>query len=212
MKNLLLVLCFLAGSYTNQANGQLIKSFGAKVALTSADQRFDNAAFPDLVTKRRLGFNIGGFVEWLNIPYFSVITQMEYAQRGAGVEFVVTSSQGPDPIGHITLYSRLDYLSVPVLAKITFPAGVVSPYVIAGPRLDILLGYDSDQGTSNHLYDGFKKSVIGGSAGIGVETKSMLPVTLILEARYNFDFADSFDNQFLRVNNNAFDFWLGVGF
>jgi len=212
MKNLFFVLCFLAGSYANEANGQLVKSFGAKVAFTSADQRFDYSAFPDLATKRRSGFNIGGFVEWLNIPYFSILTQLEYTQRGVGQEFVITSSQGPDPIGRITVYSRLNYLSLPVLVKLALPATVLSPYLIAGPRIDILLGYNSYQGAPNLLYDNFKGSVIGGSAGLGVETKSMLPFTLIVEARYNFDFADSFDNQFLRVNNNAFDFWLGVGF
>ena len=162
-------------------------------------------------TKRRVGFNAGIFAEWLDVPFFSVLTQVEYAQRGTGEEFVVTGPSGPEPIGTKTLYARLDYVSVPVLGKIILQTGQISPYVLAGPRADFLLGYKSDEGLFSGVYDSFKKTTWGGSAGIGVQVKSLLPVTLIAEARYNFDFADSYRSDLMNVRNNSVDFWLGVG-
>jgi hypothetical protein len=198
-------LVFTIGNL-NEGNAQLVKNYGLKMAVTSADQEFGMT----LDTKRRVGFNIGAFAEWLDVPLFSVITQVEYTQRGTGQVFIMTGPSGPEPIGRKTLYSRLDYISVPVLAKLRFQTGLISPYILAGPRLDFLLGYKSDEGAFNTLYDKFKKTTFGASTGIGVQVESFLPVTLLAEARYNFDLTDSYDAYSWKVRNNALDFWLGI--
>ena len=124
----------------------------------------------------------------------------------------MTGPSGPNPIGTKTLFSRLDYVSVPVLAKLRLQTGLFSPYILVGPRIDFFLGYKSDEDAFNAVYDKFKKTTLGGSAGIGVQIASLLPVSLIAEARYNFDFADSYETDLLKVRNNAVDFWLGVAF
>ena len=206
MKTMGITMLILAVGYLNEGNAQLVKNYGLKVAVTSADQEFGVT----LETKRRVGFNIGAFVEWFDVPFFSVLTQVEYTQRGTGEVFIMTGPSGPEPIGTKTLYSRLDYVSLPVLAKLRFQTGLVSPYILAGPRIDFLLGYKSDEGAFNTLYDRFKKTTLGGSAGIGVEIESILPVTLLAEARYNFDLVDSYDAYSWKVRNNTIDFWLGI--
>lgn len=210
MRSVVFMIIILTAGYLNEGKAQLLKEYGLKVALTSADQRYDVTLAPGIETKRRVGFNVGAFVEWFDVPFFSLITQVEYAQRGMGQNVILTGPSGPDPVGVRSLYSRLDYLSVPVLAKLRLQTGPIVPYFVAGPRADIFLGYRSDENAFNAVYDQFKKTSLGGSAGVGIQIESLLPFTVFAEARYNFDFADSYDTDLLKVRNNAFDFWLGV--
>ncbi len=197
---------------TAETEAQFIKQYGFKVAFTSADQEYNLAPVPDLETKRRSGVNVAGFLELFDLPVFSLITQVEYAQRGMGVEFAVTSPSGPEPIGMTTLYSRVDYLSIPVLVKARLETEAVSPYIMAGPRFDVMLGYKSDKDAFNLLYDEFKKTNWGASVGAGVESDAVLPFVVSAEFRYNFDFADSYRSDLANVRNNAFDVWVGFGF
>jgi hypothetical protein len=46
--------------------------------------------------------------------------------------------------------------------------------------------------------------------GVGVQIQSLLPVTILVEGRYNIDLSDSYETNLLKVRNNSFDFWLGV--
>lgn len=194
----------------DESPSQLITGYGLKAAITSANQDFSYSIPFDITTKRRLGLMFGAYVEWLNFPSFSIVTQIEYAQRGMGQEFIVTDESGPEPKGIITLYSRLDYLSLPLLAKVKFPAEPVSPYLLAGPRIDYFLGGSSDRDL--FTYDDFKKTTVGGSVGVGAATTTLLPVDALIEIRYNFDLTDSYSTQNLKIRNNAYDLWLGVGF
>ncbi|MBM4159991.1 MAG: PorT family protein [Ignavibacteria bacterium] len=214
MKKLLLPLILLMLSQTDVSSAQVIKSCGLKFAITSASQTFEYSNPPwsgfGPTTVRRTGFNIGAFVEWFDIPYLSAISQIEYAQRGVGEEFIITGSD-PTTAGTKHVYTRLDYLSVPILAKPILPMGMVSPYLLVGPRADFLLHYQKNLPLEG-FYKDFKKTAIGGTIGVGVESSSLLPIRLSVESRYNFDISNSFDNGFAKVRNNAFDFWLGVGF
>ena len=205
------VLCVLVLICANESPSQLIKGYGIKLGLTSADQKINYFLHGDLETKRRLGFISGVYVEWLDIPFISVITEADYTQRGNGFKIPVTTEVGSQ-IGNKTFYSRLDYLSIPVLAKFTLSGTIISPYIFAGPRFDFLLGYKSDGNSFTDLYERFKKNIFGGTVGLGAETGSILPVTLTADFRYNFDFTKSYKSQYLEVTNNAFDFLLGVRF
>lgn len=203
---LTLILFFFLILFPLEATSQPIRGYGVKVALTSANQTIG-----PLETNRRKGFNVAGYVEWLTIPYFSVLTQMEYVQRGMTVDFVVTGPFGPEPIGRLTMDNRVDYLSISVLLKIALPSITVRPFAMAGPRIDFPIGHRTDDDELGEVYDKFK-TIFGGSVGVGVETAALLPVTITFEARYNIDFSDSYVGPAIAIRNNAFDFWLGVGF
>jgi hypothetical protein len=210
MRRVLFLSLVFVALISHDTSAQLIKQFGVKVAVTSANQGFDYSQMSDLQMKRRVGFDVGVFAEWLDIPVLSIISQIEYAQKGSGMEFVVTGPSGPQSLGTTKLYSRLDYLSVPILLKLRLQSSVITPYLLAGPRLDILMSYQSDEGVLNSLYDQFKKTTLGGSVGVGVQIQSLLPVTILVEGRYNIDLSDSYETNLLKVRNNSFDFWLGV--
>ena len=214
MKTTIALLLFVLFSI-DIANGQVFKTYGLKFGFTSATLNFEysNSPWRPLLPqkyRRRSGFNIGAFAEWLNNPFFSVITQLEYSQRGVGEDYYITGND-PTPIGTETLYGRLDYISLPIMAKIAFPIAFASPYLLIGPRADFLLGYQKNQPFEG-FYDTFKKTTFGGVLGLGIESNSLLPVGLSAEFRYNTDFSDSFDNGFTKIRNNAFDIWLGVAF
>ena len=206
MNKIAFVLLFAGAVSVSQTEAQIIREYGFKLAFTSADQQRDRGSFV-AQTNRRNGINLAAYAEWLNLPFVSIITQIEYAQRGAGSPYFRI-----DAPGSFISYDRFDYLSVPLLLKVAIPGRAMTPYVCGGPRVDFLLGHKSDMDFYPNYYDNFKKSVLGVSAGCGVELTSLVPVALLIEARYNFDLADSYNTQDLTIRNNSVDLWLGIGF
>jgi len=205
----LVIITFLSP----QVNAQLLRTYGIKVAYTSADQKLEYYYLGgNLTTLRRDGFNVAIYAEWLNTPIFSIVTQCEYTQRGFGNEIIETSEFGPMEIGSYKLFNRVDYLSIPIFGKITIPMEIIKPYVLIGPRLDYLLGYKSGVGGYNVLFDNFSKTIIGASFGVGVDLKGLSTLPILLEGRYNIDLKDSYNTDLLKVRNNSIDVWLGYYF
>jgi hypothetical protein len=196
------------------SNAQLIKSYGFKLALTSASQNIEYSTPPwawwtGSKTSAKIGFNIAAFAEWFDYPFFSVVSQIEYANRGTHLVYQLPGGTGSTD-------GSVNYLSIPILAKVVVPMGVVSPYFLVGPRADFLVGYhefavllSGNPTYQDLLYNDFKKVVVGGSIGVGVQFGSLLPVNALVELRYNIDFIDSYDKNNLKVRNNAIDVWLG---
>lgn len=215
MKLNLPMLVIMAILVVNEAHPQLIKSYGLKAGITSADQTFDWSSIPDPSTERRVGFCLAAYAEWLNLPAFSVVTQLEYNQRGVGEKLYVLrfGPSGSRITDTQVFYSRLDYLSIPILAKTEIPLGNVRPFIAIGPRLDFLLGYQTTESKLlyNTFYDDFRGLVLGGSVSIGIVMEGLFPFAITFEGRYNHDFSYSQSNQLIKIKNNAFDFWLGVG-
>ena len=95
--------------------GQLIPNYGVKIGYTSADVQ---AEVYDEFFERRPGVNVALFAEWLENPFFSVITQVEYAQRGF-IEEQIESVESSMIIQKVEANTRLDYLSIPVMLKVS---------------------------------------------------------------------------------------------
>jgi hypothetical protein len=205
---LALALCAL---FASASSSQFLRSYGLKAAYTVADQPVTSSVI-SIDTKSHAGFNAAVFAEWLDLSWFSVVTQLEYVQRGMEMEFVVTTAESPEGIGTRRVAGRVNYLSLPILAKVEIPLGEVSPYVLAGPRLDYLISYRSDDGLFDALYKQFRKTLLGASFGAGLAARGDLPVTILLEARYNIDLQNSYATPFYTTVNKAFDVWVGIGF
>ncbi len=196
----------------DNSHSGIIKGYGVQVGIVSASQNFKGEAFPmaDESLKRRIGFVAGAYLEWLNLPYISAVTEIEYMQKGMGMEVVVTGQAGPEPLGKYTDYSRLDYLSVPVYGKISLPAGIGTPYFIAGPRFDYLLDYNSE--FLGIIYNEFRKTAWGGMVGVGFAPHLSILIKSSVELRYNFDFTDSYKPAGREAKNNTFDVRVGIPF
>ncbi len=209
MKKFMYSLITFLSFCSSQSNAQFLRSYGVKFAVTSSNQVRDYTSFTT-DSKRRTGINVGVYAEWLNNPLFSIVSQLEYCQRGSGERYAYTNESAPGGATIVTLYDRLDYLSVPVLAKFSMLSDPIRPYALIGPRLDFLVGENINQPGPHALYHDFKEPVVGGTVGVGTEIRPGLPIVLSVEGRYDFDLTASYSNGALTVRNNAFDLWIGV--
>ena len=204
-----LFLIFLLLLSASQINAQILKNYGLKGAVSSSFQQID-PFYKDMPYKRYVGFNAGIFTEWFNHPFLSLVAQIEYRQVGMREPFVFSDATGT--VLRTEYYdSRFDYATVPLFIKICRNA-FVSSYLFMGPRIDVLLGYKTEDAYTTTLFDKYDKTVIGGSFGFGFEINMTSRLKTYLEFRYNHDFTDTYNDGFLKITNNAFDLWAGVGF
>lgn len=201
-----LLLLILIG---NNAFPQELRSYGLKLAITSSDQQRDYSQL-NIDTKRRVGINCCIYAEWFDHPFISVLTQLEYNQKGFGDEWAFTNELGPENAVIKILYDRLDYVSIPVLVKITLTGSRVEPFAYFGPRIDYFIGGSYDRPFASQLYDNYKKSVLGGTVGVGLGTRQFLHSYCALELRYNYDLTYSYNTEFLKVKNNSMDIWVVI--
>ncbi|MGH7492466.1 MAG: outer membrane beta-barrel protein [bacterium] len=203
------------------AHAQLFNAVGVKGGVNFSASSIqilpDDISSSELETQRRTGWQAALFAEWLKMPVFSVVTQVEYAQRGFTDEQVRTDENGPEPLGTFKLNTQMDYVSVPVLVKLQPSNTGIKPYAIFGPRFDFLVHRETvfqDDGRLDlefSMADAVNDRAVGGAVGVGVAAKA-LSLPLLLEVRYNFDFNDNADSEFLTVKSNAVDLWLGITF
>lgn len=196
----LILFCF------SSAYAKLINGYGLKTGVVIANQDFDHTYgfFDD--TKNRTGFDFGVYMEWFNLLFLSMLIEAHYVQKGM-IEEVPRTNEFGDPISPIKHNNRVDYLSIPILAKITFETKHVSPYLAIGPRFDFLLDYKSK--ILKTLYKELKDMDTGGTIGIGVESKTE-PLKMLLEFRYSPDFTNAYKTDLLKVKNNSFEILFGL--
>jgi hypothetical protein len=204
-----LFLIFLLLLSASQTNAQALINYGLKGAVSSSFQQIE-PFYKYMPYKRYVGFNAGIFSEWFNHQFLSLVAQLEYRQVGMGVPFGNTDSNGT-VLRTYYYYSRFDYLSLPLFLKIRKNA-FVSTYLFIGPRFDFLLGYKTEDAFITTLFDKYEKTILGGSFGLGFETNMTSRLKTYIEFRYNHDFTDTYNDGFLKINNNAYDLWVGVGF
>jgi len=190
-----------------ESHAQLIRGYGFKVGAVSATETWDSGEYIDVETQYRWGFTASAFLEVLKVPIFSLVAEAQYAQRGAIVSFHTTAQDGL-PRNYV-FSPRVDYLSVPLMARLRFPMSSLEGYVIVGPRIDFLISTHDDNFVDPSLYK-FVHFEIGLSAGLGAETDSVLPVHILAEIRYNSSFRDSFNNKRVRIRSHSLDIMLGV--
>lgn len=107
--------------------------------------------------------------------------------------------------GGVEVKNKLSYLTIPVLAKYTFPTSGFSIY--AGPQVGYILSAraKSSLGTVD-IKDGFQSTDFSGVFGF----EFMFPQTpLYLSARYQLGFTDIDKSNNVKLNNNSGTFLLG---
>jgi len=196
----------------NLLHAQVIKDYGIQLGITSANQVYKGTGFMEEgeQMQRRIGIIVSAYIEWSNLSYLFMITQVEYIQKGMRYEHYIYSDFGHEQIGKKIDDCRLDYLSLPIYVKLILSESEVSPYIIAGPRFDYLFNYNSD--VLNYVFEEFKKYVFGGMLGLGVEIDLLSFTTPSIEIRYNMDFTNSYKEEGKEAKNNTFDIRLGFTF
>ena len=207
------ILLLLSIINPQSLQAQLIRSFGFKIGGNIADEDWNYKAgiLSDVKNTSRFGLDLGAFVELLDLPVMSIITEIDYTQKGMKYDLPVTGESSPEQIGTQTINNRIDYLSILVLGKARYNLILFSPYIIAGPRVDIEINKNVDKGL-NIIFKDFKKNNFGLTFGIGTELIKILPVSLLAEIRYNLDLSDVYSTDNLKIKNKSFDFLVGIMF
>lgn len=212
LKSLLLLLA--SAAIALPVSGQIFRGYGVKIGVTFSDVRS-----PDLDlggeepisfdTKRRIGVLASAYLEWLNLPAVSIVTEAGYVQRGYTTEHEGRDAQN-NPAGTVRFTTRFDYVSFAMQGKVRLPSATLVPYAVAGPRLDIFVGGDpNEEGT---LASSYSTTAFGGTVGAGLEAPRILLVRLFGEIRYNFDITNSLPDVPRDAFNNAIDLLVGVRF
>jgi hypothetical protein len=195
------------------SNAQLIRTFGFNVGYAHAKQNWNYSAQLESDphnTGTISGISGGAFVEFLDIPYFSLLTKVQYIQKGRTISVMGTMVSSTNPNGYIEtgmmdIKYRLNYISVPILAKLRIETLMCVPYLAIGPRLEYLVSYPSSV-----VYDDFKKMEVTGTVAIGVELSLGFFPRLLLEANYNTSLMNSYNKGSLIVSDNSMEILCGV--
>lgn len=208
MKKALVVLFCLLLSASVQA--QLIRSYGIKLGGTASYQKWEYSPsspvnLSDPGTKN--GLNIGGFVEFLQIPVFSVVAEVNYIERGMQRDVAGTSITSPDGTGGTggtkTWTLGLNYLNISLLGKARMDGIICTPYLIAGPKVDLEISKSDDLNTT--FSNDFSKTRFGFKAGVGTEIK-LFGINFLAEVLWNADLGNLYEGGMLKITTSAVDF------
>jgi len=151
----------------------------------------------------RTGIFFGGFGEFGVTDMFAIQPEVLFSQQGA--EYEDSEAGGEFFDGRF----KLDYLNVPVLAKVYVADGF---FFEAGPQIGILLSakdeYDSPFSGEDDIKDFIKSTDFSGNVGLGYQ----LDMGLNFNARYNFGLSsfDDFEGIDENLKNGVIS--IGVGF
>ena len=191
---------------------QLVNGYGIKIGGTIANQNWEKKnAFADFNPDHRLGINAGVYTEFLNLPLFGIISELNYTQKGMKLELPLTTFDDPDGSSGKTksIFNRIDYLSFAIEGKFKFNMSLLRPYIFVGPRVDIYLNKKVEK-SLDVIYNDLENQIYGLSLGIGSELNNKLPVNLLVELQYNYDFTLAYESGLYEIKNKSLDFKIGI--
>ena len=198
----------------SSCTSQPLRSYGIKAGYVSAGQKSNaNTWYTDYnrpYTKRRSGIDFGVYVEWWNMPAVSLLTEMHYIQKGIGTSVLKTDETRPDGWGEYYINEpRADYISFPMMAMVRLSDSQISPYLIAGPRVDLLV--DTKGAGSEFMFHHLQFMDIGVTLGAGLDLSSVIPFRLGLEFRYSPSLKNAYSAPHSYATNNSWELLLVVG-
>jgi hypothetical protein len=186
----------------NQSEAQVGFSFGPKGGVSV--NQFDNT---DNGFSARTAWAAGVFANLHLGEVFSLQPELLIHQKGAVQNVSGTKNE-----------IRLNYFSVPVLAKLMLPIqGTFYPHILAGPVYNYRLNAkysatDNGSGTTVAFNDGdLKRTEIAGAFGAGLDIISN-NIFFNLDGRYNVGFSDLNDgDNTVVLRNRNWTIMAGIG-
>jgi hypothetical protein len=201
----------------SNSQAQIIRGYGLKVGTTISNQDWEYSNTSGLSklsfdTDSRFGLNIGLFIELLDIPFISIVTEVNYIQKGMKKELPVTTVSQPAGTGEfVTWNTRVDYINISAFGKLRINAGPLTPYILLGPKIDFEINKTNSLGPVSVVEENFYKNRFGLKVGIGTEI-NLLSFNVLAEFLYDADFNELYENETLKVNSNSFDLRIGIIF
>ncbi len=189
------VIIFISSSYS-----QTIKGYGIKAGGTLSIQQNEMVPGKLFTSDDYVGFNVGAFAELFDVPVFSLVTEMNYVQKGFKGNLSNMYYQ------HILSWKgKIHYLDLSLLAKTRIESEIFSLYLLMGPRVNFKFS-ESDSPAEYPDFD-FKNSLTGLKIGLGAEINLSL-AKILTEFIYDYGFED-IDNK-KNIKFNSFDFRIGL--
>lgn len=163
--------------------------------------------------KSRTGFHLGGLVEIPVTERFSVQPEILYSAQGAEYR-----TSGTDLLGSYEdkRTEKLDYISVPVMAKFYVVDGLA---IEAGPQISFLTSekweVQRKQNGNTASIDGESNNRSSIDFSLGAGASYRLPMGVFFGARYNFGLTNVNDGEFKddnKIHNNVFQLSAGYSF
>lgn len=105
-------------------------------------------AYTNFTVSSRAGFLLGGQLDYWFTPMWALSAQVLYDQKGDQLTGISPDNGYPE-----TDDFALDYLEIPILAKVAFGSSPVRPYLFAGPSFGFLLSASDHQTQTQLGYD-----------------------------------------------------------
>ena len=191
--NKIITLLFLLFALNNTCHAQFIKGFGATLGATFSTQKWLYSN-PELSFKKKYkpGLNGSAFVEYIDHKYYRMITELQYNMKGA---------KEPNALPFFPSKYKANYISFNNFFKIRQELYTVTPYALAGPRVEFLLNSNIPQMRAVH---------VTASAGLGMEFLFARPWIFFAEVQYNPDAMKAYRINDLRIRQNAWEIRVGV--
>lgn len=218
MKKMIVTL-FLVFLFSNFSNAQIYKGFGVKVGTSIANQYLTTGMGGGYEYK--YGFTAGIFRETHLVEKLSLITGINYVQKGAK-DGIITTDETGNYLGtdYFTMHSN--FVSLEILAKYGGNSDNFSPYIIAGGRMDVFASgktvIDARHITFDyHPYLVSTNKTFGATIGAGLDFKPSKRLTLFVEGTYNPDFTNLGEKEYTTgykytEKNYSFDIRTGIKF
>ncbi len=177
---IIFIICSTLSSYA-------IKNYGFKSGITLS--RWDVNFVQNVVDKEFLylpGFTGGVFLEWLEEPYLTILSEFNYLQKGSRYKVL---SEGENFWGEpdYDYINRLHYLSLPILVKYKATQNNYVPYLLIGFRYDYLISSSIESAEFKTKYDNFQNHNLGADFGLGFDF-SLFERDFNLEYRFSSHF------------------------
>jgi len=195
-----------------QADGQEKLSWGAKAGISLSNQSYkftpiDYSMETDII----LGPALSLFLETFRGEHVSFQADLSFVYRGSSTttQSVTVNHLDQDRIivneGDLTT-SRFRCLSLAPMLRARNDFDRLSPYALVGPKVDMILDYDTD---SEYPLEEMNSLVLGLVVGVGAEF-SVGGKGLFAEVQFQPDLSPVTNREPLLVNNNSLVFTLGI--
>ncbi len=181
------------------SSGQ-VRSYGLKIGTVASRLDFDYTTDINLNTYYRWGANIGFYIEVLDVSNLSVVGSVDYTQKGVGFKLIETTPEHPEGTGEkMSFANELDYLSLSILLKPRIDVQFGEFYLLAGPRLDVLLRVLNEYSVYTHFRDGAYGVTIGG----GFMVRDVVARGVGLEIQYSPNFGKEYTSDKLNIKETS---------
>ena len=189
---------------------QVISGYGLKLGAAISNQSWNYQTDINLDLDNKIGFSPRIFADFLNFPFIELEGEIGYSQKGFKDKVLIRTTSQPLGTGnYITENNKLNYLIFAALAKLKIESGNLTPYIIIGPQLNILMSKNLEKGWEV-IFDKFKNNNFGLSLGAGTEIKNIFPISILVEYRFERDLIDNYDSPNIDIKNYSHVILLGI--